>query len=313
MAEPNAEFLRKLNESDAVRALRAERQLLEDLRKANWNGVQGAIYRDRESHKLREIDVVAHRMWQKRSRKQDYFVRITTVAEVKSAKGYSLVFSPCGGIDLHSLQRVWLGAHEICPRMYQATLRRCGLSGAQIRKLWKALGKEAAPNGIMIMADVCPDPPGQILMASSFQETNSCTTKDLDASVLWKASLAVSSAVVVLKQSALRLAGDWMIFAARVAHDSDEDVMSTALKEVHHCVRQMYFFHPVVVIESNMFAVQEGDIMSIQACRLVRLNQFGHAVGWVDVVASHQAKEYFKMITHAYDAHFEKLKWRPIH
>jgi len=81
----------KLQRSDALRSLTMEKEVVRRLRRLGWECVHSCYFKDLETTKLREIDVVAQRDWTKKLQGGSQVARVNLVIECKSVRGYHLL------------------------------------------------------------------------------------------------------------------------------------------------------------------------------------------------------------------------------
>ena len=175
------EIKARLIGSYSVASMAAEQEVIAAFKRGDWWRVEhGSFFRDVTTGKLRELDVRASRHWSTTSKLD---VTLEVLVEVKSMRGYHLVFAPdANGYDDASAQRVWLGQ---APEAFRSTLIETG-AGLRIVKEIEVLHSDLShPNGVSAidpLLDIAP-PPAQVF-ATAFRETNVGSEKELDNSVL---------------------------------------------------------------------------------------------------------------------------------
>jgi hypothetical protein len=104
----------RLEKSGSVTSLRAELAVLQVLRRERWRCYHGAFYVDSIEHKLREMDVLARRVWNRKRSDREEVSPLNMLVEVKSARDWQLLFSqetPQRQTASY-VGRIWAGFHE---------------------------------------------------------------------------------------------------------------------------------------------------------------------------------------------------------
>lgn len=297
----------KLANSPAMRSLVMEQGVGKALQGRKWTVSQSTYYIDLEENKIREIDVLAEQRWMipRDDDQERDFLNLHLVIECKSAKGYHLLFGPEIGLVAEfsdKLHRAWLG-YEDNSALVAQTLAAGQLSEAQVACALQDFFDIAAPDGKYRNLALDISPPGAVSRASAFRETNIGHEKDLDTSVLWRASLALMSAVESLKRNSVKWKLEKIRYAAdRAKKDAEElgiepsgtlaTVFINALEEVH-------IFHPIVVIDSMLWKAESAELESLNWCRL-KFTISGGSDWWCDVVQVAHFTDYATAVTKHY-------------
>jgi hypothetical protein len=126
------------------------------------------------------------------------------------------------------------------------------------------------------------NPPANVgHIATAFRETNTDKEKDLDSSVLWKAMSSLRAATTALERHYQGWHGGWL----EGRYGKNIKAQKTDVK--FRCRRLLGFvdvFHPVIVIEANLWIVGKTSLASIDACRFHQLDSLGSVIWWCDVV-----------------------------
>jgi hypothetical protein len=292
----------KLRRSDAYHSLVMEKEAARALAQLDWKTIHGCFFTDLGTGKLREVDVVARQLWEKKSRQGDKIVRLHIVVECKSARDYHLLFSR-EEIDEDKFHRVhaeWIGWEGKNRSRLTTALSELGVSSEDLSALSREFERWAYPNDAMSVAEFYPEPPTAALYSSVFRETNTKNKRDLDSSVLWKAGQSVLAAVQGFREESLDYHIGWITLGVKVALQGKQRVGDDVIRWYKDHVKMIDLYHPVVVIESPLWVVEEPALKRVESCRLLRRGQRGEVDAWFDVVSRANLESYLRLITRHY-------------
>jgi hypothetical protein len=298
----------RLEGSAAVTSLRAEQEVVHLLQELGWIVRHGAFYRDPVTSKLREIDVVARTAWGKEARGRRLSVALEIICEIKSVRGYHLVFAPYTLARPWDLaQREWIGYHherlaatlasagappEVVPYILEYFHRACFVRGDE----------RGRPHRLAM------HPPEPTFRSSAFRETNVGTEKDLENSVLWRGIYSATSAVASARnrvvEHVLADAGGSIEYAR---HAALKTAVAMVQSDIDGAAGHVELFHPVVVVDARLWESSGPYLREIPSCRFYRIGP-DYSETWCDVVAAPEAAAYFKKLTAYYQS--EAMKRR---
>lgn len=292
-----------LRTSDAVLSMGSERRAFESFERQRWDSTQGVIYQDIETNKFRELDILAQQLWRHRAKTHHGITAIRLLVEVKSLAGYHLLFTPTGDHgDVSYSTRFWLGDRD--RGRYQwllSLLEREGFSATLSAELASDFGASLFPRGRRAPRPIAVDPPPAPFIATTFRETNTKITKDLDASVMWRAAASLRSAVQSCFRKQMRINREFVSQAAFFAgadpakrvEDVRKSLMRQALRVEEH--------HPVIVFDAQLWKTESASLERIEWCRFVQRDTMGDAVFWCDVVQANALDAYLEVCTKHYE------------
>ncbi len=308
-AEPG-DIRKRLMSSISFRSLRSERNIIDILKRMGWDTSHAAYYHDTISRKTREIDVVGRTTWRREHMVGTLRNYLSLVFEVKSNAGYHLIFAE-GGVKRLASHQHWIGSDNDTRKGVLGQLEEIGLDPEQLRSVDQGLNDAASPNdGPILFKGLRAEPPEAPFYTSGYRETSIGNEKELDNSVLWRAGLALSSAVNSYKKFVFdNEMHDTIAFTTEAIKAGDSPLVE-AMKWLEGFVRDYYLFHPILVIDSPMWAVKGSELEELKWCRFIETKLDGTYDWWFDVVHSSAIEAYLTELTQHY-ADFYQDKTMP--
>jgi hypothetical protein len=297
-----------LLKSEAVLSLQAENRVLATFQENGWETSQGWFYRDTETGKMRELDILAQQLWRRRSNKNPGITRIRYMVEVKSLTDYHLVFAPTDNIgELSVATRFWLGYRDPGRhRWLRAVLERERFSLDDCSSLVEAFGASLYPSAKKAPRPLGVAPPVASLSSSAFRETNIKGTKDLDASVMWRAAAALRSALQSSFRKSMQVVRELInqaaFFAGADLAKRYEAVRQSLEREALRVVEN----HPLLVVDAHLWKSESGTLDQIDWCRFIQRDSMGDVVFWCDVVSYQGLAAYLDVCTEHYRANLRR-------
>lgn len=301
----------KLRNSPAARSLLMEYKVGRLLQEQGWTVSQSPYYPDPQTAKLREIDVLAEQRWMISIRDQrEDFVNLQLVIECKSAKAFHLLFGPESRFVMALSDRAyqsWLGHNDNAVTITQ-TLIAEGLSDVQAKLLLKRFEEIAAPEGTYRHQGYDITPAKAKFRTPAFRETDTQKEKEKEKeSVLWRAILSLMSAMDSRIATSLVWKLERLGWAARrVQEDFEEygiELFDGLAGDFSDALKELYVFHPIVVVDSQLWKVGPNDLESIDWRRL-KLCTLGGKDWWFDVVHAPRFETYAASVTKHYAEYF---------
>lgn len=306
-AEVKQSLVEILARSDAYRSLQAEDAVARRLMKLRWSTTRSAYYVDPKEGKSRELDIVATSRWEKKRKHDEVWVRVHLFIEVKTNSDYHILLSGRGA-DVHSYgaNEYWLGYCNETRRLLEQQLEKFHVPPDEIFAYMHQMERVAFPNHRMRTAVLRVGVP-HVPTYSAFRETNGGKEKELDNSVLWRAALALRSAIRSsrlerMDEVARDLEGE-LEFARR-----QKEPYITATQCVGWNASRLDLYLPIVVIQSRLWAEKAGILEELRWARLAQYGASGHAQDWVDVVNFDHVSEYLKAQTNWYVRAFKRVR-----
>lgn len=297
----------KLLKSESLKSLRGEVDISNALAVLGWQVVTGSVYSDPKTSKLREVDSCARRMWRKSS-PPHFVANVVIYCESKSMSGFHLVFPPATPPTFNRLltacHHVWFGSPYPSRRgLLEDIFAGAGVAPNSIHRIIDGLVSISHPNGSALIADMMIDPPQASTHATTFKETNIGGEKDADNSVLWRACSSLSS---VLNAASSRLDQSCcedlsLIGRNGIQHNTFiHDIHAAYLKSVGYVT----LYHPIVVVDAQMWELNASDLKPIESCRLIQHSATSLDMTWYDVVHRDAFKPYVTTLTEHYASSF---------
>lgn len=298
--------------TSAFKSLNAEVQLAKFIYSLGWRTTQGAYYQDLITRKFREIDIVADSYWTHKE-SDDIRARLRFVVEVKSASDFNIIFSnnignedrlklldDFIGYDYSGYRNEEIGNIKCRQERIINLLREKGVDKVMIDKIFKKLNKAIFPKSRSVFFDVLDDAAPIEYMSCSFREFLGKNEKELDNSVLWRASQALTSAAAAINESNFLDSLSDLEGVVDLAIKKGYSMLDIVLNHLIRDAKGLHLLHPVVVTDSKLWMTGDGKIDSLKWCRFVQKNFKGHASWWVDVVNYDNCHEYFDKISNYY-------------
>jgi hypothetical protein len=293
----------KLASSAAVASLRAEQEIAATFQSEGWSVVHGLFYADPVTGKNRELDVVASTSWRRFGDDKAHHVTLRTFAEVKTIRDYHLVFAPLREQPQYvAPECFWLGYHETEFAEFISNGHIIGTDADDmLAEFNRASVLEDRDLAIEAMELFAPESP---FSASAFRETNTAHDRDLDSSVLWKASQAVFAARKAVRIASVskifdRLAGSYEV--SKIVRRSAVEYLPEHLGDAMRTVEIVY---PLIVVDAALWAVTEDDLRELRWCRLFEIG--ATEVTWCDIVRRQHVTSYVKHLTRHYERTLSK-------
>jgi hypothetical protein len=311
------ELINRLTNSTAFKSLSTEQQLTTLLASLKWEANQSTYYLDYSTGKYRELDVIASQYW-KSSENDKVKVSLKLIIEVKSLSGYHLLFSEAISLPKYSRPRLhyeYIGYLADVPElgMNQKELlldivSKSGLKGTEVISFFERFEKALFPDEAIIPYDLAIKPFPDFLKASAFRETNIGGEKELDNSVLWKASQSLRSAVKSIKYDNIHNFHQDLGFVIEWALQTKQDPVNLAIEEAVGRASQLDLFHPIIVVDANLWSVDGLVLQSIESCRFLQVDHRGSIDWWADIVSLSNFPTYIENLTKYYRSSFRKVK-----
>jgi hypothetical protein len=301
------ELEKKLIKSSAVCSLQMESEVSSELMKLKWSVINGCFYTDVKENKQREVDILGNQFWLKDMKKEQQILRLHLVLECKSAKDFHIVVLPQAQAETDVLPHShWIGYYSQGDKdiYFKKELYELGFNKSQVARLMKRFGNLAYPNEIMRLSDISISPQPSLFQTSAFRETNVAKEKDLDASVLWRGSQALRSAIHSFQKESLSADMSWILGETKFEEKKREETIDKILR---WCSQQINFFniwHPILVIDSMLWVVEKLKIERVPWFHLDLVHGNGTHQWWCDFVTRDSFKAYIHQLNSYYE---EKL------
>ncbi len=300
----SGELEQKLLAATGTLSLQDERRICSVLEHLKWTAVHGPFYVDGTQAKDREIDVVGYQFWKRDLKRGEERYHVHMIVEAKTMKDYHILASAPRrpATRLHET-RYWLGYdREFMPEL-KRRLRTAGVDPDTVVKCSTDFANQAFPEGHAVVRKLLRiEPPPAQHVASTFRETNTSNERDLDSSVLWKASVTLRAAFRALVADRRDYHSGW------IATTDEADLVHLNLDAIDKHVRMVDYFLPIVVIRSHLWMVGDATVTEIPWFRFVQLNHRGTTDWWFDVVREDYFKAYAAGATRHYSKELRQVK-----
>lgn len=297
----------KLLGCPSIKSLRDETSIAKTLSSLGWHSTVGPVYFDVSTNKLREVDVRARRSWVTKS-ENPIQVNVQLLCETKTMSGYHIIFADSPSQTPKSLlamsYAVWAGnfGRENQDIMLES-FTRAGIEQDSADRLIDSFRQISYPDGFERVQPFKTAPPDVPYSATTFKETSVDKEKELDNSVLWRASLVLNSVMESCRKHFDEETKLEFEFAAKhgVMNNSFIETFAGAYQRR---VSGLKLFHPVIVLDASLWMTSGDDIIETSCCRLIQRSATDDAVLWYDVVTRDGFADYAKSVTEYYDNKF---------
>lgn len=304
------ELIDKLLGSEAVITSKMEADVCKKCLDNNWTALQGIYYKDLTHSKFRELDVSAIQKWKSTSI-DNGLVNINILVEVKTMSGYHLIFDNLDSKpSLHFQSNGycdWVGysINEQKRKIYDI-LDIHGVNKALHPEIVDKLSDEAYPDGSVRIRGLIINPSKSDFNAGSFRETNIGSEKELENSVLWKASQSLWSSIESFKHDKFENFLADFDTDVLLARQEDSDSWYTESMKMHSSSASLY--HPVIVTGAKLWSINGSSdkLESIGSTRLYIRDNHGHVIRWFDIVNMDFFDTWIKDATKQYTESFIK-------
>jgi hypothetical protein len=213
----------RLKASTSYRTQQAEQEVWSIFQDYGWQAHQGVFYKDLQSGKMRELDVVATQFWSRELANRSLFLQLKFLIEVKSISNYHLLF-PIDYTPHHDekLLTLWMGEEGIVRNRFLRAVAKRGTP--PVGELAALLHNAAYPGEVAVISPFNVTCPPTFFNASSFRETNIGGEKDLDNSVLWRAGLTLRSAYDSIREQRLRIHVENLVVSSQPYPGGEADI-----------------------------------------------------------------------------------------
>jgi hypothetical protein len=301
----------KLIASDSYNSIYTEEQVCGLLVKQGWSATHSGYYKDFSTGKWREVDVCAHRMWKKSDESGENKAIVQLVLQCKSIKGYHILFTPASNLGtwrwaLTKLDHDWVGHRASANwRDIARNLEEMKLNREIITSATKRFQGIAYPDGFVKPYDLMVKAQRARVVTSAFRETNIGSTKDLENSVLWRASLDIASVIESEKEERWgRLIKDTRLASVI---ETSEDIEEFVCNNFYNYLSLVRLFHPIIVLDAHMWLIKDQKLEALQWCRFAQHNVLGDTRRWFDIVSQQYYPTYISRLTKHYENEFKKV------
>ncbi len=292
--------------AEALRSLQNEVRIQASLAQPSWTAVHSHYYFDPVKRVWRELDAAAIRWWQGLLDRHKVLIKLAILVESKHLRQkhvllpafkplrQAIIFDWIGGMAHAEERRKILLDVGVDPRI-----------SYQLDREISAGAYDAMPNAPNILYP----PKGEEWDAAAFVEAlnSGKTSENLEDSAIWKARLGLQSAARAMADQqieedareiamAIRRALVGQLGAAGKPFDLKKAFIDNVTKPFTVTV-----FHPIIVIDANLWGVSDKDTVPVRHARIHLTNLSGFPYFWFDLVHRDAAQEVIACAQENYD------------
>ncbi len=303
------ELSQKIKKSDAFKYLKAEQLIHQELEKNNWVAHHGSFYKDPSTNKLREIDIVGERRWNKEHKVLDsnIYLQIDLIIESKSISNYHLLFSGLrkATVEHFRSNEDWVGYDDYSKEKIKEKLSNENIPLSKIKEILKILEEASFPDDTAVISEFMIKSFPVLETFTTFSETNLGNIKELDNSVLWKALSAIESCIKSKKnQSIESMLSNLMM---DLKYNTSANSLSERLFLFKDAPLSIRYFHPIVVIDSKLWSTTEDKPFELKWCRFYLEKNDFFSNWWCDIVSRNHFSEYLSSLSEHYKGKVNKI------
>jgi hypothetical protein len=287
------------------------------LRERNWPAEQGVYFKDLETEKEREIDVISRHLLDRPRRRRGTggpIINLSVICECKSLSAYNLVLlggNPDPLIDDRMITH-WSGEEKNIRELVEAIGQNPYYPKTDKKQLYSYYSTRAYAEGRWIARYLRLDPPPVALNAVAFRETKGGedrgkeSTDQRTASPFWSSIRSVISATRAAEERFVKTMRSYTSGRNPHAYDISELVDNDSFFFDAEVMR-MGCFHPIIFCKSNLFSLEQTEVRRVPSARLF-IRNLDFASRYVDIVNFDAADSYIDQMV----SHFEANSSRAI-
>lgn len=288
----------KLLKSDAVKSIQQETKVYDIFKQRDWKVRHSPFFIDSNSGKLREVDITARKYWQKK-KEEHISLGIEFVVECKSINNYHVIANNSLDEDIgKDIESSWIGldTYDHYKRLIKI-FEENKYEESMAQLLIDKIDGFCFPNGLSRFSQSKPLT-FDIPIFNSFRETNIGTTKEIEASVVWKSFQSLRS-YIKAKDSLLWGNIEYTVkeYSNRLNILSDNSSIKNSIegfiKEIKIAAKHIELTHPVLVVDCHLWELTNGGLKNIPYMRLAFQQAFNMEM-WIDVVSIDNLEDYFQ-------------------
>jgi len=288
-AQPLADKRSLLNK-EALQSLRDELKVKSLLDRPHWHSVHSHHYLDTAENVWRELDALSLRQWTGALGDQPVRVKLYILVESKSLRGKQILLPRFNPVK-QAVLTDWLGQHGRRDERLEE-FARVGIPLDLASQLDFGLFSAGA--------EIFPDSPSMLFPprlniwnSAGFVEAQNAggAVAELRASVVWKARLGLQSAAralvapeVAQNRRELLMALQFARIAEISTQQADFDLHAEIRKYVQKVRFSMLVFHPILVVDADMWGLLGDDVQLLDHVRLHQTGVSRYPYFWLDIV-----------------------------
>jgi hypothetical protein len=306
----NNDLKQKILSSEYYKSLKMEELVTAAFLGQGWSAINGCFYNDLKENKVREIDCVAT---YGASQKEEYgVVRIHIVLECKTMAGYHVIANQSlYQSEFYNVLYSWFGSHIMDKKYIIEQIEMVDLPKVTIKKIGKEINEWLYPNEPFRITKMMIDQFGEFDCHSSFREANVGNVKELDNSVIWRASQSLKSAIIAFKHERNEDSrNDIHSLIERIPKNSfiRDDLRADVIRKIESRTNLVDIYHPIIVTDASLFVSKNDDLVETNTIRLSETGIMSSYGWWYDVVASSYIEKYIADLCGYYKKEIEKRK-----
>lgn len=310
----NNELIVRLNNSEAISSLNIEKKIHSCIKKYKWNPIRSPYFRDTQSGKHREIDIIARHSYEGLSDNNTALLaEMILIVECKSLTGYHIIADgkiKLGKYDKDRLHSIWLGYELGAPfSKINEILDKTRLSRTAKIKVVKSLSDLMYPKHFSVYKNLTPDP-FNLVRYTAFRETNLGSVKEIDNSVVWKSFMSLNSVAESFDSFQWGRIEDDLLWRYK-NKESNWGLKKRANTLSFQVLNKHISIHKILVVDASIWE-NDKKINPIPYFRFMQRNIYGSLDQWVDVVNLSHINEYMKYLSVYYNEFFSGTEMRPI-
>lgn len=302
----------RLLKSDAYKTLSQELTVHNHFQKRKWLVVNSCFYDDPKEKKIREIDIVA--TMGVGLKKKHGVTRVHAVAECKSMAGFHVIANDwCDTSNEEQCTISWFGSNKENREFLLHTLIDCDVPSESITYLMSKFDLWFPPYQPRSISHLEFEPYGEWSGCSGFKETNIGSEKDLDNSVIWRASQSLKSATTSFTNMHNEMQRHEFLTTFRAISKNEYPKNHSRLtKYFNEMVNLLDFYHPFIVTDAKLWISNGKGLKETGVLRLYEREIMDEISWWFDVVSYRNIEKYITGLCTHYESLARTKKWKDL-
>jgi|SRR3954452_1358121 hypothetical protein len=288
----------KLNSSDAATSLRMESVIAHCFKSRNWPAQQGIYFKDSDTGKEREIDVISRHVFKGRQTQSEPFINLSIFCECKSLSGWNILLAK-GDIDPHYELRLldhWSGSEEHIRELVNLVSNDPAYRECDKNLLYGYYSKRSHPDHFQLAYHSRLSQPPVDVIAAAFRATKGGPEDSDTFNPLWGAIQSSLSAVKAAQTRSIETTKSYTWQPSIFAGSRSEFLRTNATFFDAELLRRV-FFHPIVFCKSRLFSL-DSSLTEVHSARIF-IRDLDFAFKYVDLVHFDSASQYINsMLDH---------------
>jgi hypothetical protein len=283
----------QLETSDAFAVLQMEQFVERKFIEAGWETQRSVFYSDRNTSKLREIDVLATKTYSLKRPKavETPIINFSTYCECKSLVGWHIIVADDDVASEQMEISFWIGRERHTNHIFRSIVEQAEVhEKRKMKAIYDYLVDRSHP-GLALTYDCRLNFPPVDVFSKSYKETNTKDVKDENASVIWKAALTLFGLMKLDEERSLETAKGYIAEEGGLARYGKTSFISSAAFFYDAELMRVIYNHSVLFVKSQIWCLRAGRLERVESVRL-HFSHIHDEPRYIDLVDYAAAEKY---------------------